>query len=177
MIKFIKYFIGLTSLIIGCMGIINGDNDFIKISNLKYNDNNYNKIEIEYIATLIIPKISFSRVLYNIESIKNNLEDNIIFVDGSSMPNEDNGNVIIAGHNGNSEISYFKNIHKLDIDDILKIKYKDIEYTYKIVKKYLVQKDGTVEINRDIRYSTATLITCYGKDKQLVIIANLEQKK
>lgn len=177
MIKFVKYFIGFTSLILSCLGIIIGNKDIIQISNLKYHDNSYSKIEIEHIAILTIPKISLSRFLYNIDNEKNNLDDNVILVNSSSMPDEEKGNVIIAGHNGNSPISYFKNIHKLNVDDIFTIKYKEIEYTYKIVKKYLVKKDGTVEINRDIRYSTATLITCYGKDKQLVIIANLEQKK
>jgi LPXTG-site transpeptidase (sortase) family protein len=177
LIKFIKYFVAFTTFIMGCMGVFYNREVISEVTGFKYNENGYKELKIEYIASLTIPKISFSRVLYELNDKRNDLEENIIFVSGSSMPDEEKGNVIIAGHNGNSNISYFKDLNKLDLKDTFTIKYNNIEYNYKIVKKYLVKKNGTVEINRDIRFSTVTLITCYGKDKQLVIIANLEQKK
>lgn len=176
-IKGIKYFSALTIFILGCIGIIYNKEKNTKVMDFAYKQNRYSELSIEYIATLHIPKISLTKVLYSIDDKRNSLDKNIIFVNDSSMPDEEKGNVIIAGHNGNSEISFFRELHKLDINDIFVITYKNINYNYKIVKKYLVEKDGKVEIIKDTRYSTATLITCFGNDKQLVFIANLITKK
>lgn len=177
LMKFSKYFVAFTIFVISCISIIHNKEDIQEVTGFSYNQNNYTNLAIEYIATLNIPKISLNKVLYDINDKKNNLDENIIFVNGSSLPDEEKGNVIIAGHNGNSKISFFKNLNKLNIDDVFHITYQKKRYTYKIVKKYLVEKDGDVEILKDNRYSTATLITCHGKKEQLVIIANLYAKK
>ena len=72
---------------------------------------------------------------------------------------------------------YFRELHKLDINDIAIIYYKGIKYTYKVDKIYDVLKDGDVEVERDKDKTTLTLITCKKntKDRHLVIILYLEK--
>jgi len=84
-----------------------------------------------------------------------------------------NGNVIIAGHSGSSTVSYFKNLYNLDIGDLIYLEYDNDVYKYKIDNKYLVKKTGNIEIIRDTNTKVVTLVTCYGNDKQLVVIANI----
>ena len=53
-----------------------------------------------YIGYLEIPKLGFRRGFYNIDSALNTVEANIEVIKGSSMPDVENGNLIIAGHSG-----------------------------------------------------------------------------
>ena len=53
-----------------------------------------------YLATLEIPKINFSRGFYDKTSSLNRLSINIKMLNESSYPDEENGNVILAGHSG-----------------------------------------------------------------------------
>ena len=57
--------------------------------------------------------------------------------------------------------------------------YKNIKYTYKIVKIYKQPKNGTIAIYRDYNKTTLTLVTCTKNDKktQTVYIAELQSKK
>ena len=70
------------------------------------------KEQINYIAVLKIPKIGLERGLVDPNSYLNNVNYNLEFIKGSSMPDQENGNVIIAGHSGSSRISYFRNLEK-----------------------------------------------------------------
>jgi len=170
--RMIKYMMALISFSLGCIGIY--DNCVPpKIEEEMRVEETYN-LELEKEnedIRLSIPKLALNRVLYPLGDLRNNLDQNIIFIEGTSMPDEEGGNVIIVGHSGNSDISYFKDVHKLNIGDIFHIKYNGTNYRYEIAKRYLVEKTGKVEIVRDRRKNTATLITCYGKDKQIVVIA------
>ena len=67
----------------------------------------------------------------------------------SSYPDEEKGNVIIAGHSGNYFNSYFGNLWKLSIGDVAYINYKNVKYEYKIVNIYTEAKDGDVLIRRN----------------------------
>ena len=174
LIRMIKYMMALISFSLGCIGIY--DNCLPPMDEKIHIEETYNlQEETDVEISLSIPKLAFNRLLYPLGDSRNSLEQNIIFIEGSSMPDQIGGNVVIAGHSGNSKISYFKDIHKLDIGDIFFLKYRGIDYRYEIAKRYLVEKTGKVEVIRDRRKKTATLITCYGKDKQLVIIAYLKE--
>ena len=131
---------------------------------------------VDYIAVLKIPKIKLERGLVSKESIDNNVQKNIQILDESTMPDKENGNVILAGHNGNGSTSYFRNIHKLQLDDEVSIYYNGYEYKYKVMNSYKVNKTGKVDIIRNNDKSTLTLITCYGKDKQLIVICELIER-
>ena len=131
---------------------------------------------VDYIAVLKIPKINLEKGLVAKDSIDNNVEKNIQILNESSMPDKENGNVILAGHNGNGSTSYFRNIHKLSLDDEVSIYYNGYEYKYKVMNSYKVNKTGKVDIIRNNDKSTLTLITCYGKDKQLIVICELIER-
>lgn len=128
-----------------------------------------------YIATLEIPKIDFSRGFYDKSSSLNKLYTNIKMLNESSYPDEDNGNVIIAGHSGNYFNSYFGNLWKLSIGDVAYINYKNIKYEYKIVNIYTEAKDGDVLIKRNPNKSVLTLITCTKDDETTQTIYILER--
>ena len=131
---------------------------------------NYN-----YIAVLEIPSINLKRGLVDIDSYYNNVKYNLEILKGSNMPNILNSNLIIAGHNGNSYVSFFKSLDKLKQGDKIFLYYQGKRYEYSFEYSYEVNKDGTIEINRDPTETTVTLITCKKniKDKQVVYIGYL----
>jgi len=127
--------------------------------------------KINYVAVLKIPKINLEKGLVDRNSYLNNVKYNIQILKESSMPDETNGNVILASHSGNSKVSFFKNLNKLEINDNVIIDYKNVTYTYKVVYIYEIDKTGTAVINRNNNKNTLTMITCKSKtNKQIVII-------
>lgn len=127
-----------------------------------------------YIALIKIPKIKLEKGLYEKGSLFNNVNKNIQILKESNYPDVSNGNFILAGHSGNSKISYFKNINKLSLDDEVIILYKTKEYRYKVVNKYEIEKKGAAEIIRNKEKTTLTLITCKNNtNKQIVVICEL----
>ena len=131
------------------------------------------------LMVLEIPKIEFKRGIYKKESKYNNVKYNIQILKDSSTPEVKNGNVIIAGHNGNSKVAFFKNLNKLNVGDYVYIYYNGEKYSYKLDSIYLVQKDGMAEIYRYKDKNTITLVTCNRKkrDKQEIYIGYLETKE
>ena len=101
------------------------------------------------------------------------MEKNIQILKESNMPDETNGNFILAAHSGFSSIAYFHNLDKLNIGDEVTVNYLNNDYKYIISDKYDVLKTGKVSIKRDKSRSTITMITCKGEDKQLVVIGYL----
>jgi LPXTG-site transpeptidase (sortase) family protein len=135
------------------------------------NEEPSNNIE-KYEMILEIPKINLKKGLYSIDSKYNNVNYNIEIIKESNMPNISNGNLILAGHNGNSTVSYFDNLNTLSKDDNVFIFYKGIKYIYKITNNYEIKKDGTYKVLRNNDKTTITLISCKKNttDKQIVYI-------
>jgi len=172
LLKFIKHFVAFTSFILSCVGVYyNNEVSINSINEIEYIENRDNAID--YYAYLRIPEINLSQPLYSKEDSRNDIDSNLIFIDDSDTPLMSNGNVIIAGHSGSSTVSYFKNLYNLDIGDLIYLEYDNDVYKYKIDNKYLVKKTGNIEIIRDTNTKVVTLVTCYGNDKQLVVIANI----
>lgn len=132
----------------------------------------------EYIGFLEIDKISLKAGLVSKESYYNNVNRNVEILDVSDYPDVINGNFILASHSGNSKISYFKNLYKLELNDMALVYYKDYVYHYKIVDIYNVPKVGSLEIRRDPNETVMTLITCTkdSKTEQTVYILELSSK-
>ena len=129
---------------------------------------------INYIAVIKIPKIGLEKGLASKGSYWNNVNRNIEILSESDMPDVENGNVILAGHSGNSGVSYFRKINKLQNDDNVSIVYNGKEYKYKMVNSYEIEKNGYAHIVRNAEKSTLTLITCkHNTDKQIVVICEL----
>lgn len=130
-------------------------------------------LEDEYLGIISIPKIGLRKKLYDIGSYRNDVDRNIEVLDSSKMPDVMGGNFILAAHNGNTSLGYFRDLHRLKVGDEVTIDYKNKNYVYEVSKIYDVLKTGKVAIKRDKSQSTITLITCLGNDRQLVVIGYL----
>ena len=131
----------------------------------------------DYIAVLEIPAINLTRGLVDKSSPNNNVNKNIYMLKDTVLPDEDTiSHIILASHSGNSYVSYFKNLHKLDINDEIYFYYKNNKYIYSIYKIDEVDKTGNIELKKTYS-SDITLITCKGNlKKQIVIYATLKSK-
>lgn len=137
------------------------------------------KVDYNYIAVLEIPSISLKRGLVSPDSYYNNVNYNIQIIEHSTMPDIVNGNLILAGHNGASYISFFKNLYKLNLNDKVYIYYQGYKYEYTLDSIYDTPKDGNIEIYRNHDKTAITLITCKKntKDTQVIYIGYLTNKE
>ena len=129
----------------------------------------------EYLGVIEISKIGLYKGFYNKNSNLNNVKFNLYVLPESNYPDIEKGNLLIAGHSGNYNNSYFANLYQLVKEDIINIYYGDSKYIYKIVNIYDENKTGRVRIFRDKEKTTLTLITCTKDDDyhQTVYIAEL----
>ena len=142
------------------------------------NEKSSSSFTYDYIATLKIPKINFERGLVAKDSKYNDVSKNIEILDESDMPDVENGNLILAGHSGNSRVSFFRRLVEIDVGDEAIITYKGKTYTYKVVNSYDIPKTGMAEIIRNPDRTTLTLITCrQGTNNQVIYICELDNVK
>ena len=164
--------------------------NLIKVNNENYEVNSYlnnynedvgyinnNKNKEEYLGILEIKKIKLRKGFYKLNSNLNNVDKNIMIVSSSNMPDVNKGNLILASHSGNSSVSYFRYLYKLDMEDIASIYYLGKKYDYKLINYYDVDKNGSVQIIKNNDINTLTLITCKkNTDKQTVFIFELNKE-
>ncbi len=129
-----------------------------------------------YIGYLTIPKINLKKGFLDIRSELNNVEQNVTVIEGSSYPDKDKGNLILAAHSGSGWKAFFNDLYKLSTGDVATVSYKGKVYTYKIVNIYKQEKIGKVAIYRNYNKTTLTLITCTNFDKatQTIYVAELQ---
>ena len=129
----------------------------------------------DYIGYLIIPKINLTKGFVDRRSGENDVEKNITVLEGSTYPDVDKGNLILAGHSGTGWKAFFNELYRLEVNDQAHVTYKGKKYIYKIVNIYKQPKVGTVAIYRNYDETTLTLITCtnYDDTTQTVYIAEL----
>ena len=70
-----------------------------------------------YIGYLSIPKINLKKGFLDKRSPDNDVEKNILVVEGSSYPTKDKGNLILAGHSGTGWKAFFNDLYKLNKGD------------------------------------------------------------
>lgn len=136
-----------------------------------------NEVIIDYKAILEIPKINLKKGIVDKNSLANNVNRNIYVLKETSFPDEQvNSHIILAAHSGNSYISFFKNLNKLDLEDQVYFYYEQMKYIYKISKKYEIDKTGTMALRLTDK-SDITLISCInGTKKQIVFVGELIEK-
>ena len=129
-----------------------------------------------YIGYLSIPKINLKKGFLDKRSPDNDVEKNILVVEGSSYPTKDKGNLILAGHSGTGWKAFFNDLYKLNKGDKAIVTYKGKTYTYKITNIYTQPKVGKIAIYRNYDKTTLTLITCTNHDSttQTIYIAELQ---
>ncbi len=128
-----------------------------------------------YIGYLTIPKINLTKGFLDIRSKDNDVEKNILVVEGSNYPDTDRGNLILAGHSGTGWKAFFNDLYKLQINDTAYVTYKNKKYIYNIVNIYTQPKVGKLAVYRNYEKTTLTLITCTNNDSttQTIYIAEL----
>lgn len=138
-----------------------------------------NEVNETYIGYLSIPKINLKKGFFREDSKENDVEKNIYIVKGSSYPDVEKGNFIIAAHSGTGWKAFFNDLYKLVIGDKVVVTYNEKEYTYIIKKIYEQEKTGTIAIYRNYNETTLTLVTCTNNDSktQTVYIAELIEVK
>ena len=131
----------------------------------------------DYIGYLNIPKINLTKGFLDKRSTENNVDKNILVVEGSNYPDVEKGNFIIAGHSGTGWNAFFNDLYKLNKGDVATVTYKNKKYTYKIVNIYQHPKIGTIAIYRNYDKTTLTLVTCTNNDSktQTIYIAELQE--
>lgn len=129
----------------------------------------------EYIGYLIIPKINLTKGFLDVRSTENDVEKNILVVEGSNYPDTDRGNLILAGHSGTGWKAFFNELYRLQVSDTAYVTYKGKKYVYKITNIYKQPKTGKLAIYRNYDKTTLTLITCTNNDSgtQTIYIAEL----
>ena len=148
--------------------------DYVENDNDLSNQNNETQYKPNYIAFLEIEKINLRQGLLPINNYYNKVDYHVQILDISDMPDVVNGNLILAGHSGTSNVSFFKNLNKKEKGDNAKIYYDSNVYNYQIVDIYQEDKDGSVNIYRNTDKTTLTLITCTKNDKSHQTIYILE---
>jgi LPXTG-site transpeptidase (sortase) family protein len=130
----------------------------------------------EYIGYLNIPKINLTKGFLDKRSTENDVEKNILVVDGSTYPDVDKGNFILAGHSGTGWKAFFNDLHELNVGDTAYVTYKNKKYIYKITNIYKQSKTGKIAIYRNYDKTTLTLVTCTNNDSktQTIYISELQ---
>ena len=127
-----------------------------------------------YIGFLEIDKIGLRQGLLPKNSYYNKVDYHVQILDLADFPDVVGGNFILAGHSGTSNVAYFRNLYKLKLEDTAKVYYQSKIYMYKIVNIYNEDKDGALNIYRDPKKTTMTLITCTKDDKNHQTVYILE---
>ena len=149
------------------------------IDNTLQNQVSYLKKDVDtYDMVLEIPKINLKKGVYSKYDIRNTIKKNVMIHEKSDYPNQENSNLILMAHSGNSDIAYFNDLVKLDTDSLIKVYYQNVKYTYKLNHYYDVDKFMPTKIIRDKTKNTITLVTCNQKDKtkQTIYIGYLIDK-
>ena len=128
------------------------------------------EVDNGYIGYLSVPDVNIKRGFTSFDSPYNSLKYNILLVTGSSMPDVPNGNLILAGHNGRSKVSFFNDLYKLQDGAHAYVTYNGKVYDYVLTNRYDVPKVGTVTISRNGSVNTLTLITCHRTDNHTQVV-------
>lgn len=148
----------------------------IEKENQEYYQNNQEETSFEEgktvnntISILEIPKINLKQQLSEINSSENDINKNIFVVKETIFPSTcKKSHIILAAHSGYNKIAFFKRLPELSKDDIINFYYQNKKYTYKVIRKKEIAKNGTMTL--EVTSSDdITLITCLkGTNKQIV---------
>lgn len=148
----------------------------IEKENQEYYQNNQEETSFEEaktvnntISILEIPKINLKQQLPEINSSENDVNKNIFVVKETIFPSTGKtSHIILAAHSGYNKIAFFKRLPELSKDDIINFYYQNKKYTYKVIRKKEIEKNGTMTL--EVTSSDdITLITCLKRtNKQIV---------
>ena len=136
-----------------------------------------NTIPVEKpIGKIIIQKIGLEKPLYQKESDKNNVEENVTILKESMNPEEDNSILYIAAHSGTSNVSFFHNLDQLQIEDEIELQYNNQTYYYQITNIQEQPKDGYIRGRRENKRQLVLTTCCPQKENCQLIINSIEKE-
>lgn len=120
---------------------------------------------------LVIPKIELEEVIYDVDSELNDVDYNVEILSSSDISRN---LFFLAGHSGSSNNCYFNRVKELEIGDYIYIMYRDNNLIYRVIDKYLIIKNGYMEIISD-KKEEVFLITCdiNNNNRQLIVRGEL----
>lgn len=144
-------------------------------NNILSNEFQVNSKNSKQQTILIIPKINLKKELVDKDSNENDVNKNILTIRETTFPSEnDYSHVILAAHSGYGNVSYFKNLTKLEINDEIYLYYNENKYIYKITAFYEIEKTGQMMLH-PVSNNDITLITCLkGQNKQIIYQGKLD---
>lgn len=119
-----------------------------------------------YIGYLSVPDANIKRGFVSLDSKYNSVKYNVMLIEGSTMPDVEKGNLILAAHRGNSSVSFFDKLLNVKIGSYAYVTYNNKVYKYELKNTYDEPKDGMLTIRRNADASCLTLITCNRNDKK-----------
>ena len=135
-----------------------------------------NKESDSYIAFLEIPKIGLKRGLVSPLSSFNNVANNIEIIYPYEMPDVDGSTFILAAHSGNLDVSFFRNLRNLELNDLVYVYYNDERFVYRIIRYYEEKRTGYISIKKGENKNVIVLTTCKNKREQLIYIGALIER-
>lgn len=148
----------------------NYNNQTEEIAN-NQNVSNNNVSMINYVAVIEIPKINLKTGILKSDWSFYTMNKAVSIYPSSKMPDEKNSNFILFAHNGNTVVSFFKNIHKLNKNDDIYIYYNNQKYHYLVTNKKEVSMSNSSPVLQNKSTKTITLITCKnGNDDYRVVV-------
>jgi len=139
--------------------------------------------------SIVIPKLgAVAPIIKNVDPYNKNvflpaLKKGVAHAKGTSFPNE-NGNVYLFAHstdafyNVGTYNAVFYLIGKLEKNDEIKIYFNNIEYSYRVTEKKVVNANDSHYLIQKTNEEILTLQTCYPPGttlKRLVVIAKLDR--
>lgn len=121
-----------------------------------------------------VPDANIKRGFVSLDSKYNSVKYNVMLIEGSTMPDVEKGNLILAAHRGNSSVSFFDKLLNVKIGSYAYVTYNNKVYKYELKNTYDEPKDGMLTIRRNADASCLTLITCNKVDKKTQKIFNYE---
>lgn len=114
---------------------------------------------------LVIPDIDFDMVIYDIDSLYNDVDSGIEMLDSSDKSKRI---YFFAGHSGNGDNCYFNRVKELKYGDVVYLYMDGIVFSYKIVEFYNIVKKGYMEVDYEL-CDVLYLITCNNYNGQLIV--------
>ena len=140
--------------------------------NFKIINNKQNNV----IGNIKIKKLNIDEKLYKVESEENNVDKHVTILKESIFPNKENSIIFIAAHSGTGEIAYFKDLNKIEKEDIINLEINNKRYIYTVKDIWEEPKNGYINVNKDDK-NQLILTTCSPTNSKKQLIVNCIEKE
>lgn len=144
--------------------------------NIRIIYNHKEKQEEDVIGSLKIESLNINEKLYKIESPENNVDKHVTILKESIFPDKENSIIFIAAHSGTGDIAYFKNLDKINKNDLVTLNINDEIYNYIVKDIWEDPKNGYININKD-KENQLILTTCSPNNSKKQLIVNCIEKE